>query len=228
MAFYGLDAPLQLWSRLPNLICDWATKFEDYDRYLTVQEALHLSSLPSTDFQTAIDLLTLCTVSVDALYRKAGLLLWDLKWEIAYDGARLIIVDTLDHDSVRVTKIVNYEGVNCHVHFNKQAIRDYFRILHPDWHRALIESKELSGQRDESRSFMKIYTQGVSAGKYPDIPTLDPVFAAHQARKYEFVNDACMDRRATEDGDRIAREEATYYARRGALDEFVARNGVTE
>jgi len=168
----------------------------------------------------SISLLASCMVS--GFFRDLGLLLWDLKWEIAKDGDDLVIVDTIDTDSIRVTTEVEAEGSKYHVHFNKQSMRDYYKIMHSRWFSALNEAKQQA--KRSGKPFHEHLEEGVSKGVYPPVPEVDPAFLEIQGSKFSTLLDYVRDQvNAEETTGRIqiiAREEVRYFAKAGSLDEF--------
>lgn len=226
---YGLRPPLKSWSTLPGLACDWASKYEDQDRHLSTQDALLISGLSGARLLELVDLIRLCTIRLDMMLRPAGLTLWDVKWEIGVkDGTQLMVVDTIDHDSLRITFPAVAEAAECHIHLNKQAIRDYYRILHPEWHRALNDAKRRSQETGREGPFMDIYREGVAAGRYEPIPALDPAYAAIMRSKYEYVIRALRGHATDVEAKDLANAEIDYFAGRGALAEFVRQTSSME
>jgi len=220
----GLAGTLEPWTALPSPSVEWTTKYEDHDRPLSRQEAALLGGVHVATLAKLVDLLLLATTAVTTLFRRAGLRLWDLKWEVADDGGAPVLVDTMDHDSARITAPGELEGVRFHVHFNKQAVRDYYRILHPDWHQALDDAKQRSVHDERGRGFIDIYRDGVAEGRYPATRELDPAFAGLQGEKYWYVTEAsagAADRSRSAD---LAVREARFYDAAGAADAFLRRN----
>lgn len=223
LAQYGLQPPLQPWSRLPNIAFDWTTKYEDRDRPLSLQETLHVSGVPAETMHRVVETLTYSTVYARKYFANLGLQLWDMKWEVAVDKGEIIIADTLDHDSIRVTAATEYApDQHCQVHFNKQAVRDYLRIFHADWHAALGDAKQQAAQNGSHQTFLEIYNQGVSEGIYPTIPVIDPEFIELQRRKYNYVT-AASDSLTSQE---LCRSEIAYYQKRDYLDAFLQRNAI--
>jgi phosphoribosylaminoimidazole-succinocarboxamide synthase len=219
LAEFGLQGSLNVWSQLPNLTCDWAAKYEDFDRHLDAQEALHISGLNAGQLQEAVDLLLVCTVLLASKFAYGQLTLWDLKWELAYDEAGPILVDTMDHDSMRITSAAAFEGRQCHVHFNKQAVRDYYRLLHPDWHAALGDAKRAASS--SGKPFMEVYAEAVRRGRYPTIPEMKPEYLALLSDKYSYVNRAWAKGAGPEAAARLVRRELDFYESQGVLESFV-------
>ncbi len=227
VAALGLSGALEPWTALPSPSVEWTTKYEDHDRHLGRQEAALLGGVHVATLAQLADLLLLATTAVTTMFRRAGLRLWDLKWEVADDRGAPVLVDTMDHDSARITAPGELEGARFHVHFNKQAVRDYYRILHPDWHRALDDAKERSAHDQRGRGFMDIYREGVAQGRYPTIPELDPAFAALQGEKYWYATEAGAG--ATDPGRSadLAVREVRFYDAAGAAGAFLQRNAAS-
>jgi phosphoribosylaminoimidazole-succinocarboxamide synthase len=231
LATFGTQGPLEPWSLLPNLAVEWSTKFEGYDRYLSTQEALLIAGVNAATLNRVVDLLMLATVQVNDFVSSTSLELWDLKWELAVqtDGSSedrdIVIVDTIDHDSMRLALRLTHELIGPSiVHFNKQAVRDYYKIFHRDWWASLDEIKELSNLPGAD-SFKDILWNGIKEGRYPQPPGLEDDFADLQGRKYELVTagpaaDPSM-------GQALALEEISYYSKRGRLEEFRRFNALS-
>ena len=198
----GLSRPVVPWGRFDNMVYDCSTKFEDHDRYLGWQEIVHISGVDHQLLDSIIELLACCTIMVNRIFSELGFILWDMKWEAAVDGDEVVVVDTVDHDSIRITSDEVIDGRHCYTQFNKQAVRDYYRILHPEWIAALDDAKGRAEGDPAARTFRGIYDQGVALGEYPPIPVLDPGFAAIQTRKYEAVAGGASGRRPIESGRR--------------------------
>jgi hypothetical protein len=127
----------------------------------------------------------LAAYMVHWIFDQMGLYLWDLKWEIATENGELIFVDTIDTDSVRATLPVERDGHHYYVHFNKQAMRDYYRLATPDWYDAVNAAKKEAAQSGEA--FTQILARGQDSGKYPRNPEIDPVFMELQERKFALI-----------------------------------------
>jgi phosphoribosylaminoimidazole-succinocarboxamide synthase len=221
----GLDKPIVAWGKFDDMLYDCSTKYEDHDRYLGWQEAVHVSGVDHDVFDTVIELLAFCTIMVNRVFAELGFILWDMKWEAAVDGAEVVVVDTVDHDSIRITSDELVDGRRCYTHFNKQAVRDYYRILHPEWVAALDDAKARAEADPTARTFMSVYEEGVALRQYPPIPPLDPDFAAIQTRKYDKVAGGASGRLPIDaDGGirAIVEDEVRYYAGRGRGDEFLS------
>lgn len=138
-------------------------------------------------FNKVVELLLLSTVQVNAFLATTNLELWDLKWELAITDSEIVIVATIDHDSMRLTLSLHHELAGpCVVHFNKQSVRDYYKTFHVDWHAALEDAKRRSNLPG-SGPFKDVYNEGIAAGTYPEPPGLDEEFADLQSRKCALV-----------------------------------------
>ena len=219
----GLEEPVVPWGRFAEMVYDCSTKYEDHDRYLDWQEVVHISGVDHHVLDDLIELLAYCTISVNRLFSDLGFILWDLKWEAAVDGDEIVVVDTVDHDSVRITSDEIIDGRHCYDHFNKQAVRDYYRILHPEWVAALDDAKSRAEEDPLAKTFLKIYEAGVATGDYPPIPALDPRFAGLQSAKYELVAAGASGRvpAGPEAVAELVAAEVAYYAERHRADEFL-------
>jgi hypothetical protein len=209
---------------LPNLVVEWSTKFEGYDRYLSVQESLLIAGVDGQTFLRVVDLLQLATVQVNAFLSSTSLELWDLKWEFAITDDEIVIVDTIDHDSMRLALRITHDEIGpCIVHFNKQAVRDYYKIFHAGWYSSLDEIKRQS-DRAGSPPFKELLWNGVKQGIYPHPPELDEEFADLQSRKYSVVTAGPIADPSL--APVLAKEEVDYYEKRGRLDVFKRFNSV--
>ncbi|MDH4028321.1 MAG: hypothetical protein OEU95_05785, partial [Nitrospirota bacterium] len=106
------------------------------------------------------------------------------------------------------------------VHFNKQAMRDYYRIMHSGWMNAVNEAKKLAAQ--SGAAFTEILSKGQAAGKYPANPVIDKTFLDLQKQKFQmiqgFIKDQDQDLR--QEAEKIARAEIDYYASAKRLGEY--------
>ena len=217
---YGVSS-LRPWMRLPCATPDYTTKYQAYDDQLSSDQAARLFGGQFVADHVK-DVLALCTAYAHKYFKHMGLELWDLKWEVATDGYQIVVVDTVDPDGVRVTAEVRISaGKKVHVHFNKQAVRDYYRILHPEWIAALGDAKRRSDV--EGRDWHDIYDEGVSLGEYLAVPELEPEFAEIQRRKNAYISQGVDDSAARR---QIALDELAFYQSKGQdqLAAFMAFN----
>jgi phosphoribosylaminoimidazole-succinocarboxamide synthase len=196
---YGVDF-LEPWKFFNEPKVDFTTKYEPEDRALNYQEALHVSGLSGDFFIKLFNLTRLCAKFIKAFFKEIGLDLWDLKLEFAKHGDTLVLVDTIDTDSIRVTMDVD----NNYVHFNKQAIRDYYIKFYPEWIEAINEAKDKSKSTGEP--FQKYLYE-----KFPEVPEIDDEFMNLQRRKleiiFEFITNKIDSKIAKEELLKVAKEE---------------------
>ena len=182
----GVDS-LSAWQQLEVPIVDCTSKYEPEDRFLSRQEAALVSSLSGDVFCRSLALATLASCFVEQHLRRFGLTVWDMKWELASSDDGLVIVDTIDTDSMRITMEVVRDQETFLVHFSKQAMRDYYQIQHPQWVAAIHEAKIQAASRGER--FVNILQSGQKSGEFPQTPEPDPAFMAIQCQKLQLVRD---------------------------------------
>ena len=217
----GAREPLQAWQYLSRPITDFTTKFEPADRLLSRQEALCVSSLTGSLFEKGTKMALLGAFAVRQLISELGLKLWDIKWEFARDGDGLIFVDTIDTDSFRATLQLEFEGRQFFCHCNKQAMRDYFHLLHGDWIESIAEAKKEAGAAGVD--FTEILAEGQKSGDYPATPQVNDEFISLQEKKMKAIYDFLLSRISGETARGELREvclsELAFYQDLGKLDE---------
>jgi hypothetical protein len=196
-----------------------------------VQEALNMSGLSASAFLRSGQLAVLGAWAVRLLVEDLGLRLWDLKWEFAKDGDDLVFVDTIDTDSFRATLEIpdaanGDRRIACHC--NKQAMRDYFALLHDGWIRDIRDAKEIG--RREGVAFTGILADGQAEGRYAPNPEVDPAFLGIQEEKMAAIRDHLLGRLDAEAaGKRLSTAgsaELEFFRERGCLERLVAINGI--
>ncbi len=220
----GLDRPLSPWSRFDYPVVDLTTKYEPEDRNISRQEAALISGADGDVFARSMVMAVLGACLLKRIFAGMGLFLWDMKWEIAREGDALVFVDTIDTDSVRVTFNLA-SGDRMHfVHFNKQSMRDYYRIMHPEWYSAVNEAKKAAART--GRPFTEILAEGQEKSGYPPTPVVDERFLDIQKQKFSviqaFIQGRYQDIRR--EAGRIARLELDYYLAAGRKEEYEALN----
>jgi hypothetical protein len=152
--------------------------------------------------------------------------LWDIKWELATLGDDLFVVDTIDTDSLRATYTIADGGSEYIAHFNKQAMRDYYRIMHSEWLGAVNEAKEAAKQ--DGRPFTAILAEGQARGDYAGTPEPASEFMALQARKMGLLSDYLLERANAEQTREgvaaLAKEELAYYRESGNFEVYCGLN----
>ncbi|MEO5340044.1 MAG: hypothetical protein H7837_05920 [Magnetococcus sp. MYC-9] len=226
---------LPLWRFFPVPIADFTSKYEPTDRALSYQEALHISGCSGEQFLDLIRMTVLGSLLVEGLFKELSLTLWDIKWEVAKRDNQLLFVDTIDTDSLRVTCTVTEGDHELFVHFNKQAIRDYYKIMHSDWYEAIQSAK--SEAATHGVSFHELLSDGQKSGKYPNTPVIQPEFLQIQEKKFAVLLSHILGKfqqgeSATARIERaetvraIARSEVDYYRQAGSIHSFLALNSL--
>lgn len=214
------------WTRFDPPIVDFTTKYEPEDRNISRQEAALISSLDGEMFGRSMIMAVLGAFMLQRIFSKMGLTLWDMKWEIAKDGRELVFVDTIDTDSVRVTFNMSRGGREYFVHFNKQAMRDYYKIICGEWVNAVNEAKKEAAK--SGSAFTGILSEGQKSGKYPTNPEIDTAFLYIQKRKFVMIQDFIQGKGGDiqKEARNIALDEIEYYSSAGKLGNYVALNAV--
>ena len=224
----GLTKPMKVWEMLERPVYDLTSKHEPEDRAVSKQEALIMSGLSSQDFLDTIKMSILGGWAVRELLETAGLLLWDLKWEFAVDGEDLLFVDTIDADSFRGTSFIEVEGRKLVVHFNKQAMRDYYRLVEPEWFAGINDAKQHA--QKIGQPFKQVLREGQAAGKWPATPVVDPAFLDLQARKTALIREHVQAARPAAairaDLEAAGAAEVEFYRSKGLVKALLDMNAV--
>ncbi|MEM7697449.1 MAG: phosphoribosylaminoimidazolesuccinocarboxamide synthase [Verrucomicrobiota bacterium] len=224
----GVSDRLEAWKTLPRPILDFTSKFEPEDRMVSKQEALTMSGLTGENFIRLGQLAILGALAVRDLVGDIGLELWDLKWEFARAGDDLLFVDTIDTDSIRATRVVDFNGRRYINHYNKQAMRDYFAVFHPQWISAINDTKREAASAGVA--FTEILGKKQAEGQAPPNPAVDPAFLEIQEKKLGAIRDhltgKCSAGESIHSLDLAAISEICYYEERGLLDAFGKINGL--
>lgn len=224
----GAGRGLRAWEYFPTPIYDLTTKYEPEDRNLNNQEALIISTLTGAQFNENVLTAILCTAHVAKLLSGTGLRLWDIKWEFARAEGSLYVVDTIDTDSLRATFTVEEGEDRFITHFNKQSIRDFYRIEHAAWLNGVNEAKALASGGGEP--FTAILAAGQAEGKYPATPEIEGRFLQLQTRKMELIADFLLGETSSADArkavEELAGEELEYYRNGTHFEEFKKVNRI--
>tara|TARA_R110002096_G_scaffold403766_3_gene601339 strand:+ start:44912 stop:46210 length:1299 start_codon:yes stop_codon:yes gene_type:complete len=224
----GVTKPLQAWQMLDRPISDCTTKFEPEDRSLSKQEALTLCGLNGEQYARSIKLAVLGACAVKHLLQNLGLLLWDIKWEFAKNGNDLVFVDTIDTDSLRATRTFNVDGQELVVHFNKQSIRDYYRIMHSQWLDGVNHAKQLA--KSGGIPFTELLRKGQQEGQYPATPTVSDEFLSIQTSKIasiqSYMTGATGGDETSAALETAGNEEIRFYKSQGLIGEFAKLNRI--
>jgi phosphoribosylaminoimidazole-succinocarboxamide synthase len=224
----GLSQTMQAWQFLPRPIFDLTSKHEPEDRNVTKQEATLMSGMEAEAFVSTIKLSLLGAWAVRQLLDEIGLLLWDLKWEFAVDEGEFYFVDTIDTDSFRATAFLETEGKKLVVHYNKQSMRDYYKIAEAEWFAGVNEAKKLA--QKTGTPFTKVLKEGQASGKWPHTPVVHPEFLTLQARKMDIIRQHVLGTTPAEESKAALREvgeaEVDFYRQRGFFDEYCKANAI--
>lgn len=224
----GVKTAMVPWTMLSPPIFDLTSKYEPEDRNVSKQEALLMSGLSGQHFLDSVKMALLGAYAVRHTLEQIGLLLWDLKWEFAVDRETLLFVDTIDADSFRATRFLEVDGRRLVIHYNKQAMRDYYRIIHPEWYAGVNAAKAEAKRSGEP--FKQILKAGQQTGLYPSTPAVEPDFLALQGRKSDLIrrhlsepaNATAIDREL----EACGHEEVAFYRRHDRFDALLKVNGI--
>ncbi len=224
----GLDGDLVQWTQFGSPIIDFTTKYEPEDRNINRQEAVMMAGIEGDLFAQTMTRAILASYMVSWVFNKMGLYLWDLKWEIATRDGELIFVDTIDTDSVRATLAVERDGHHYYVHFNKQAMRDYYKIAASDWYADVNAAKKEAART--GAAFTSILKAGQDAGKYAPTPEIDERFMALQERKFSmikrFISEEGRGGQYREEALEIANAEVDYFLSTDKPDLYKEMNAI--
>lgn len=222
----GLTDAMYAWQMLPQPIFDLTSKYEPEDRNVSRQEALLMSGLGAPNFLTSIKMALLGAWVVRDILEEIGLTLWDMKWEFAADGLETYFVDTVDTDSFRATSVTERGGYKLILHYNKQAMRDYYKIIHSDWFAGVNEAKKEAAK--QGGPFTQILHAGQQSGRWPHTPVVDAAFLELQARKTAVIRDHMLGRisDAKAQLQRVGEDEVAFYDARGKLGDYARLNGL--
>ncbi len=224
----GLTKPMEAWQFLPRPIYDLTSKHEPEDRNVTKQEALLMSGLEAEAFLATVKMSILGAWAVRQLLDEVGLLLWDIKWEFAVDESDFYYVDTIDTDSFRATGFLETEGKKIVLHYNKQSMRDYYKIVHADWFNGVNEAKKEA--QKTGVPFTKVLKTGQAGGKWPNTPVVDAEFSSLQSRKMNLIRQHVLGEASAAEVKQALRDvglaEVEFYKARGLFDEYVKANAI--
>jgi len=137
-------------------------------------------------------------------------------------------VDTIDADSFRATNTVPVDGRSLVIHYNKQAMRDYYRIVCAEWYAGVNNAKQESAKT--GTAFKTVLKAGQGTGTYPQTPVVDPEFLNLQAQKTLLIKQHVLGEVAAETvrSSLISAglAEVEFYRSRGYLAELLALNAL--
>lgn len=224
----GLREEMVPWTMFNRPTVDFTTKYEPEDRNLNLQEAFYISGCGGEMFKNIIRMTLLGSFLVHRFFSRLGLDLWDLKWEIARDGSNLVFVDTIDTDSMRVTGRIEYKNRSYFVNFNKQSMRDYYKIMHSQWFKAVASAK--SAAAVSGQPFLEHLRAGQKEGRYPETPEVDPGFISIQEQRFGALAAYIYGRAPVVETvaalKHSGRREIEYYEENNALADYAELNGI--
>jgi phosphoribosylaminoimidazole-succinocarboxamide synthase len=224
----GLSGPMRAWEMLARPIYDLTSKYEPEDRNVTKQEAVMMSGIAAPAFLDTVKMAILGGWAVRAILDEIGLTLWDLKWEFAVDGDDIFFVDTIDTDSFRATGFLETDGRKLVLHYNKQAMRDYYKIVHADWFAGVNEAKKEA--QKTGAPFKEILKAGQASGKWPHTPVVAPDFLALQGEKTKLIREHVLggsDAKTIKDKLlACGAAEVEFYRQRGKFEDYAKANAV--
>ncbi len=222
----GLSGPMQPWQMLPNPIYDLTSKYEPEDRNVSRQEALLMSGIGTQGFLDTVKMSLLGAYVVRSILDDIGLTLWDMKWEFAVDGQDAFFVDTVDTDSFRATSTTERDGHRLILHYNKQAMRDYYKLAHPEWFAGVNAAKAQAAK--EGVPFTQLLRAGQANGQWPTTPVVDAEYLALQAQKTALIRDHILgvDSDIRVKLQAVGEAEIDWYAQRGLLAGYAQINAL--
>jgi phosphoribosylaminoimidazole-succinocarboxamide synthase len=152
--------------KLPEVVFDPTTKFEEKDRMISKEEILTKDWLTEKEFewvkQKSIELYKKMSEIVD----KAGFILADVKFEFGKDGDKIILVDSIGPDEFRLWSKETYSPGKPQEAFDKQVVRDW--LIKEGYKESLDKASKLGK-------------------KLPEPPKLPDDLIKETARRYIYV-----------------------------------------
>jgi phosphoribosylaminoimidazole-succinocarboxamide synthase len=152
--------------KLPEVIFDPTTKFEEKDRIISKEEILVKSWMTEEEFewikQKSIELYKKMSNIAD----KARFILADVKFEFGRDGDRIILVDSIGPDEFRLWSKETYSPGKTQEAFDKQVVRDW---LIKEGYKESLDKASKSGK------------------KLPEPPKLPDDLIKETTRRYVYV-----------------------------------------
>lgn len=128
-------------SKFPYPVLEFYTKLEPSDRLLSLQEAMLLSGLTTSQFDTLVEQTLMIAVALRQFFAERKVELWDGKFEflIDYDKSgktNILLADSIGPDELRLI----YK--NCHL--SKEILRQIYK--NSDWAKSLSQAKKQSNK----------------------------------------------------------------------------------
>ena len=119
-------------------ILEFFSKLESGDRHLTLEMALNFSGLKTEAFMKLMEWTYLCGIFLLDFFSKAGLRLWDGKFEFTHSEGSPMLADAITPDELRLTRRK--------IQISKEPIRQYYRRHERKFYRAIKRAKILAHQ----------------------------------------------------------------------------------
>lgn len=128
---------------LNPMIVEMWTKRERIDRLLEKDEALKISGLDLPRLEQCRILVQKAATILAKKLKESGLLLWDGKFELAFDKKRNcpILIDLVTPDELRLTTTTDKKFKP----LSKEPVREYYRSL--PWFEKITEAKKTHGDK---------------------------------------------------------------------------------
>jgi hypothetical protein len=103
-------------------------------------------------------------------------------------------------------------------------MRDYYKIMQPEWLGAVNEAKKAAAQ--SGKPFTDILSEGQKRNEYPSNPVVDEIFLDIQKEKFSMIQSFIQnqDQEPGKEAERIAGLEIAYYDSVNKLDEYLKLN----
>ncbi|MDO9537859.1 MAG: phosphoribosylaminoimidazolesuccinocarboxamide synthase [Thermoplasmata archaeon] len=137
----GIEGEPEYGMRIPEPLFEVTTKFEEFDRAITFQEAIDSFGLKMSELEDARELTLKMDTLISSEVEKRGLLHVDGKKEYALgDEGQLMLIDTFGTpDEDRFWDIEEY-SCGKFIELSKEYVRQYYRLL--GYHKELTEARE--------------------------------------------------------------------------------------
>ncbi len=139
----GLDGLPREGDRFKRPVIELFTKLEHTDRFLTWEQALNYSRLQPLQFKRMLARTEILAFWLRDFFTARGLELWDGKFEWALSRERLVLVDSIGPDELR---LVEPESA---MPFSKEFLRLHYRGT--PWYEDLREAKRRAQERGEAQ-----------------------------------------------------------------------------
>lgn len=142
-------------------VLEFYSKLEPSDRLLSLQEAALVSGLSPIEFDHMCEFALDVAMALFYIFQERDIELWDGKLELAIAGGRLLLVDSIGPDELRLI----YGGCQ----LSKEMIRQIYRGS--EWERA-IKKAQAAVRFDPSRNWKDVCRGDMAANPEPLAPSL--------------------------------------------------------